>query len=49
MTKAARNSRRHDDLVAAAHDGLRYATAAAAVQVNGPRLWVVVMLSLIHI
>jgi hypothetical protein len=29
--------------VAAAHDGLRYATAAAVVQVTGPRLGVVVM------
>jgi hypothetical protein len=35
MTKAARSSRRHDDLVAAAHEGVRYATAAAVVQVVG--------------
>jgi hypothetical protein len=42
MMKAARSSRRHDDLVAAAHDDLRYATAVAAVYVNGPRLWAVV-------
>ena len=36
--KAAPSFRRHDDLVAAAQDGLRYATAAAAVHVSGPRL-----------
>ena len=29
--------------MAAAQDGLRYTTAAAAVQVSGPRLGVVVM------
>jgi hypothetical protein len=42
-TKAAPSFRRRDDLVAAAQDGLRYATAAAAVQVTGPHLSVVVM------
>jgi hypothetical protein len=43
MTKAAPSSRRPDDLAAAAHDGLRYAIAAAAVQVRCPRLRAVVM------
>jgi len=41
-TKAAPRSRRQDDLVAAAHDGLRYATAAAVVQMTGLRLWALV-------
>jgi hypothetical protein len=42
-TKAAPSSRRHDDPVAAAHDDLRYATAAVAVKVADVRLWAVVM------